>query len=94
MNRPNFIQQFKILTDNGKIVRYEKGIYIIPDGFQAKDNASLFRLKLDFYMTILNWFSSSIKLCKKFCQEFNLAISRFRFQFNDRRLFSSFLSLW
>ena len=30
MNRPNFIQQLKTLTDNGKIVRYEKGIYYIP----------------------------------------------------------------
>ena len=30
MNRPNFIQQLKTLTDNGKIIRYEKGIYYIP----------------------------------------------------------------
>lgn len=30
MKRPNFIQQLKTLTDNGKIVRYEKGIYYIP----------------------------------------------------------------
>ncbi len=30
MNRPNFCQQLKTLTDNGKIVRYEKGIYYIP----------------------------------------------------------------
>ena len=30
MNRPNFIQQLKTLTDNGRIVRYEKGIYYIP----------------------------------------------------------------
>lgn len=30
MNRPNFCQQLKTLTDNGKLVRYEKGIYYIP----------------------------------------------------------------
>ena len=30
MNRSNFIQQLKTLTDNGKLVRYEKGIYYIP----------------------------------------------------------------
>lgn len=30
MSRPNFIQQLKTLTDNGKIMRYEKGIYYIP----------------------------------------------------------------
>jgi len=30
MSRPNFIQQLKTLTDNGKIVRYERGIYYIP----------------------------------------------------------------
>ena len=30
MNRPNFRQQIKTLTDNGKIVRCEKGIYCLP----------------------------------------------------------------
>ena len=25
MNRPNFCQQLKTLTDNGKLVRFEKG---------------------------------------------------------------------
>lgn len=30
MNRPNLLQQIKTLTDNGKIVRYEKGIYYFP----------------------------------------------------------------
>lgn len=30
LNRPNLIQQLKTLTDNGKIIRYEKGIYYIP----------------------------------------------------------------
>lgn len=30
MNRPNLIQQLKTLTDSGKIMRYEKGIYYIP----------------------------------------------------------------
>ena len=30
MSRPNFRQQIKTLVDNGKIVRYEKGIYYIP----------------------------------------------------------------
>ncbi len=30
MGRPNFCQQLKTLTDNGKLVRYEKGIYYIP----------------------------------------------------------------
>lgn len=30
MNRPNFLQQIKTLADNGKIVRYERGIYYIP----------------------------------------------------------------
>ena len=30
MSRPNFRQQIKTLADNGKIVRYEKGIYYIP----------------------------------------------------------------
>lgn len=30
MNRPNFCQQLKTLTDNGKLARYEKGIYYIP----------------------------------------------------------------
>lgn len=30
MNRANFCQQLKTLTDNGKLVRYEKGIYFIP----------------------------------------------------------------
>lgn len=39
MNRPNFLQQMKTLADNGKIVRYERGIYYIPKstrrGFSA-----------------------------------------------------------
>ena len=30
MNRSNFIQQLKTLTDRGQIVRYERGIYYIP----------------------------------------------------------------
>ena len=30
MSRPNFRQQIKTLTDNGKIVRCEKGIYCLP----------------------------------------------------------------
>ena len=30
MNRPNFCQQLKTLTDNGKLVRFEKGIYYFP----------------------------------------------------------------
>ena len=30
MNRPNFCQQLKTLTDNGKLKRYEKGIYYLP----------------------------------------------------------------
>ena len=30
MNRPNLLQLIKTLTDNGKIARYEKGIYYIP----------------------------------------------------------------
>ncbi|MBR4607559.1 MAG: hypothetical protein IKO41_15215 [Lachnospiraceae bacterium] len=30
MNRPNFHQQIKTLTDNGKIVRCGKGIYCLP----------------------------------------------------------------
>ncbi len=30
MSRPNFRQQIKTLADNGKVVRYEKGIYYIP----------------------------------------------------------------
>ena len=30
MNRPNFRQQIKTLTDNGKIIRCEKGIYYLP----------------------------------------------------------------
>ena len=30
MRRDNFCQQLKTLTDNGKIKRYEKGIYYIP----------------------------------------------------------------
>lgn len=30
MSRPNFRQQIKTLTDNGKIARYDKGIYYIP----------------------------------------------------------------
>ena len=29
MNRPNFCQQLKTLTDNGKLKRYEKGIYYL-----------------------------------------------------------------
>ncbi len=30
MTRENFCQQLKTLTDNGKLVRYEKGIYYLP----------------------------------------------------------------
>lgn len=30
INRPNLIQQLKTLSDNGKIIRIEKGIYYIP----------------------------------------------------------------
>ena len=30
LNRPNFCQQLKTLTDNGKLERFEKGIYYIP----------------------------------------------------------------
>lgn len=30
VNRPNLIQQLKTLSDNGKIIRIEKGIYYIP----------------------------------------------------------------
>ena len=30
INRPNFCQQLKTLTDNGKLKRYEKGIYYLP----------------------------------------------------------------
>ena len=30
MNRPNFLQQIKTLADNGKIIRYERGVYYIP----------------------------------------------------------------
>jgi hypothetical protein len=30
VNRPNLIQQLKTLSDNGKIIRIEKGIYYMP----------------------------------------------------------------
>ena len=30
MTRPNLRQQIKTLTDNGKLIRYDKGIYYIP----------------------------------------------------------------
>lgn len=39
MNRSNFIQQLKTLTDNGKIVRYEKGIYYIPKETRFRSSA-------------------------------------------------------
>ncbi len=39
MNRANFCQQLKTLTDNGKLVRYEKGIYYIPKRTRFRSSA-------------------------------------------------------
>ena len=43
MNRPNLYQQIKTLTDNGKICRYQQGIYYFPKvtryGFTAVPSA-------------------------------------------------------
>ena len=43
MNRPNLYQQIKTLTDNGKICRYQQGIYYLPKvtryGFMAVPSA-------------------------------------------------------
>ena len=40
MNRPNFCQQLKTLTDNGRIMRYEKGIYYIPKETRLNPSAA------------------------------------------------------
>lgn len=39
MNRANLCQQLKTLTDNGKLVRYEKGIYFLPKQTRFRSSA-------------------------------------------------------
>jgi len=39
MSRPNFRQQIKTLADNGRIMRYDKGIYYIPKATRFRSSA-------------------------------------------------------